>query len=350
MSVLKKTAAKPISLNEEQQAVVSAREGYWKTLAGPGSGKSACLVARFASLIEEGVSPDEILSLSFTKAAAQNLRDRVESQVGKLSISRTGSGASTFHAWALNFAIGERDEYSFELAEFPLAAEPAATKIAGESARRYEVNPRDLRSVVSLLRRKRICPNTEIRDAERALDPKRLKLALAYKDYNKRCEDAGVLDFDGLIYHAVDILSKKPDVRKRWVRDCLQIDEAQDCSQIEWDLAKLLSGPSVLAVGDISQGIYGFRASDSRLFANMDKIFPGTKTLYLSANFRSSPEIVDFIRPLAVSQDLATKFHTKNQSGPKPEVRGFASAALEADWIASQLKPQPKEDECSLFQ
>ena len=117
-------------------------------------------------------------------------------------------------------------------------------------------------------------------------DAKGLKLALAYKEYEKRCRGEGLLDFDDLIFYAVEILDKKPEVRKRWIRDWVQLDESQDMSKIEWDLAKLISGKSVLAVGDISQGIYGFRGSDSKLFSEMEETFPGTQTLFLSCNYQ----------------------------------------------------------------
>ena len=335
----KKPTPKSILLNEEQREVVAAREGFWQCLAGPGAGKSACLVSRFTALIKEGIDPNEILSLTFTKTAAKNLRDRVEAQVGPLTLTRT-AGACTFHSLALAFACQERESYGFELAEFPLATEPIANKLLGESARRHDVDTRTLRTVVSLYRRRRVGARQAVSDCENRMDAKGLKLALAYKDYEKRAQSAGLLSFDDLIYWMVEILSKNQEVRQRWVRNYLQVDEAQDLSQSEWDLVELISGKSVIAVGDISQGIYGFRASEPKLFAEMDKIFPGTRTLFLGCNFRSTPEIIDFIRPIASSRELAQKFHTQNASGPKPEVHGFISSAQEAAWVVSQIKQE----------
>ncbi len=349
MAARKSKDSPRVILNDEQEEVVKLREGYFQVVAGPGSGKSQCLVARFAALIEEGISSNDILSLSFTKIAAKNLRDRVEQIVGKLSISRTGSGASTFHSLALSFAREEKDEFDFPLAEGIVAPEPIANKLSAESARRYEVDPRSLRSRTSLWKRNRVRPAQAIRDCESRADAKELKLALAYKDYQKKCRDAGLLDFDSLIFEMVDILERKPKVRERWVWGWLQLDESQDMSQIEWSLVRLISGKSVLAVGDQSQGIYKFRGSDPELFASMDSIFPGTQKLFLGCNYRSTPEIVDFIRPIASAQDLAERFHTKNPSGPMPQIKGFVSAEQEAEWIVSQLKPKPKEDECSLL-
>lgn len=333
----KKSAPKSITLNEEQQAVVSARLGAFQVIAGPGSGKSACLVSRFSALIQEGISPDDILSLSFTRTAAKNLRDRVESQVGELTTTRT-AGSVTFHSLALSFATEERESYGFKLAEFPLAAEPVANKLVSEAARRHEIDGRLLRPAISLWRRRRISPAQAIRESENNLNAKQLKLALAYKEYCKKAQDAGLLSFDDLIYYMVEILDKRAEVRERWKRDWLQLDESQDMSKIEWDLASLISGKSVLAVGDTSQGIYGFRGSDSRLFASMSELFPGTQIMYLACNYRSTPEIIDFIRPIAASKELAEKFHTQNQSGPTPEVRGFNSPGEEAAWVVRSIK------------
>ena len=332
-----KPAPKQIALNEEQLAVINFQDGYASVYAGPGSGKSFALIERYARLISEGISPDSVLSLSFTQTAAKNLQNRVESKVGKIQFSRV-AGARTFHSLALSFAQEERDVFPFTLAEFPLAGEPVAAKLSGDTARKFELDPRSFRTVASLYRRQRLGPSTAVRDAESKLDAKRLKLALAYKDYCKRQESEGLLDFDSLIFHMVQLLDKLPAVRARWVRDFLQLDEAQDMSKIEWDLAKLISGKSVCAVGDVSQGIYSFRGSDSRLFAGMNEIFPGTKTLYLSCNYRSSPEIIDFIRPIAASRDLAEKFHTQNPSGPAPIVRGFMNSASEAEFVVKCIK------------
>jgi DNA helicase-2/ATP-dependent DNA helicase PcrA len=335
----KKSSPKIISLNEEQQEVVSTRTGYFKVFAGPGAGKSQCLSSRYAELIKEGVSPDDILSLSFTSTASKNLRDRVESLVGKITENRI-AGARTFHSLSLAFSQEERLEFPFTLAENVLCPEPVAYKIAAESGRRFEVDPRSLRAEISLWKRSRVSPAQAVRNCETGeiAEAKKLKLALGYKEYEKRCKESGILDFDSLIFWAVQLMDKNPDIRARWNRDWIQIDEAQDLSKIEWDLVRLISGHSVIAVGDLSQNLYSFRGSDSRLFRDMEEIFPGTQTLFLGRNYRSSPEIVEYIRPLAVSQDLAEKFHTTNEPGPSPEIKGFTNSFDEAMWIAKRIK------------
>ena len=329
-----------ITLNEEQQAVISARSGFYACYAGPGSGKTAVATRRIAALIQEGVDPNAILALSFTATGAKNLRERVELLTGPLSINRT-AGSMTMHSLGLKFAEEERNEFPFELADFPLATEPVANKLSSEAARRFEVDPRTLRSAISLYKRGRVRCSTAVREAEEKLDPKQLKLALAYKKYDGLLKENGVLDFDSIMFEMVDILSKKPDVRAKYQYLFVTCDEAQDCCKTDWELLKLLSEKhkSLLVVGDPGQSVFGFRGADPRMFLEMEKMFPGTKKLFLATNYRSSPEIVEYLKEIGPVPELSEKFHTGNKStGIKPEVKGFLSAVDEANWIVSQIK------------
>lgn len=336
----KKPSPKPITLNEEQQAVVSAGEGFWRVVAGPGSGKSKCLVERYVRLIREGVDPSSVLSLSFTATAAKNLRDRVEAQVGKISTNRKVAGSVTFHSMALSMAIEERSEYPFELAEFPLAPESAANKMSGDAARKHDLDPRSLRSALQLYRRNRVSAVEALRAAENKLDAKEIKLALAYKMYSKTCREAGLLDFDDLIFHAVQLLEKKPSVRARYQYAYVMADECQDNCQTDWSLLKLVSEKcgNLLTVGDPGQNIFSFRGSDSALFMDMGSVFPNTKTLFLAENFRSSPQIVDFIRPYAASEELSSRFRAHKTDGPTPKIVGFLSSAEECAYVIRQIQ------------
>ena len=338
MSV-KKPAPKQITLNEEQQSVVSAREGCYAVYAGPGSGKTFACVQRMAALIREGVDPNEILALSFTATAAKNLKERVEVLTGPLSITRT-AGSMTLHSLALKFVEEERNEFKFELAEFPLATEPIANKLAGESSRRFEVDPRSLRTVVSVHKRNRVRPAEAIHLAEDRLDPKQLKLALAYKDYEKRLRDNKVLDFDSIMLEMVELMSKNKEVRARHQYQFVTCDEGQDCCKTDWELLRLLSEEhgNLCVVGDPGQSVFGFRGADPRLFLNMEQMFPGTKKLYLATNYRSSRELVQFLREIGPVKDLADKFHTQNPSGPEVSIYGFNSSGDEAAWVISEIK------------
>lgn len=335
----KKTTPKSITLTPEQEAVVSAREGAYRIMASPGSGKSSVLVQRYIRLLESRESPDQILSLTFTATAAKNLRDRVEARVGKLNTKRV-AGASTFHGLSLALIQEERDELDFKIADFPLATEPIANKFAAEAARRHEVDGRSLRSAISLWKRRRVRASSAVRSAEEKLDAKTLKLALGYKTYEKRCKEEGLLDFDSLLLEFVELLSKKASVRERHQYKWCQADEAQDCCEIEWSLLQLLTEKhgNICAVGDANQNIYSFRGSDSKLFINMEDRFPGVQKLYLGQNFRSSPQIVSFIKGIGTVQELCEHFTTNNPPGPKIEAVGFRNSAEEAVYIIGKIK------------
>ena len=335
-----KPTPKQIVLNEEQQAVVSALSGVWCCLSGPGSGKTQVVSARYAKLIQDGVPPENILSLSFTKGAAKNLQGRVEEQTSPLSINRTVAGSVTFHSLALSFAQTERDEFDFTIAEFPLATEPVANKLAGEAARRYELDFRTLRPRVSLWKRSRVSASQAVRDAEAALNAKELKLALAYKEYDKRCRAEGLLDFDSLMYQMVEILSKKKDVRDRWQYQYVMADESQDNCITDWQLLKLLTEQhgNLLCVGDPGQSVFGFRGASPKLFLEMELMFPGTTKLFLATNYRSSKDLVDFLKEIGPVPELASKFTTQNPGGPAPIIRGFANPVDEAAFVVSCIK------------
>ena len=337
---LKPTPA-PISLNGEQQALVSARRGVYATYAGPGSGKTFAATQRLAALINEGTDPNQVLALSFTSTAAKNLKTKVEDLVGQLSLNRA-AGSMTMHSLALKFAQEERNEFGFELAEFPLAPENVALKLSADAGRRLEVDPRSLRSAVSVWKRNRVRASQAIKDSEVALNPNQLKLALAYKKYDTACREAGVMDFDSLMYEMVELLEKKPEVRKRWQYFYVTCDEAQDCCLTDWQLLKLVSEEhgNLMCVGDPGQSIFGWRGASSDLFLHMEKMFPTVQKLYLATNYRSSKDLVEFLKTIGPVPDLASRFTTPNPSGPVPVVKGFANSADEAKWVVDQIRSE----------
>ena len=336
----KKSAPKPISLNEEQRAVVNARSGVYCTMAGPGSGKTFACVQRLAALLQEGVSPDDILALSFTATGAKNLKTRVEEITGPWSINRT-AGSMTLHSLALKFAEQERAEFPFELAEFPLLTEP--NKIIGESARKFEVKPPVLQQFVSLQKRNRVRPGEAIKQAESGGKATEIKLALAYKDLDRRMRETKLLDFDSLMLEMVELMEKNVEVRSRHQYLYVTCDESQDCCKTDWQLLKLLTEKhgNLMCVGDPGQSVFGFRGASPTLFLEMEKMFPGTQKLFLATNYRSSKELVQFLREIGPVKELSEKFTTPNGSGPVPRVIGFSSSIDESTWVVNQIRGVP---------
>jgi DNA helicase-2/ATP-dependent DNA helicase PcrA len=142
------------------------------------------------------------------------------------------------------------------------------------------------------------------------------------------------------MFEAVELMEKKPEIRSRHQYEFVTCDEGQDCSKTDWDLLKLLSEKhkNLMVVGDPGQSIFGFRAASPKLFLEMDKMFPGTKKLFLATNYRSTKQLVEFLKEIGPVKELSEKFVTPNEEGIRPEVVGFKNAAEEAAWVISQIK------------
>jgi DNA helicase-2/ATP-dependent DNA helicase PcrA len=246
----------------------------------------------------------------------------------------------TLHSLALKFVEQEREAMPFELAEFPLATEPIANKLSSEAARRYEIDPRSLRTATSIFKRSRVRPNQAVAAAEKSGKASDLKLALAYKDLDRRMREAKVLDFDSLMLEMVELMDKSAAVRERWSYKFVICDEAQDCCQTDWKLLYLLSSKygNLMCVGDPGQSVFGFRGASPSMFLNMNEMFPNVQKLFLATNYRSSIELVEFLKGIGPVQELAEKFTTPNPHGPTPKILGFKSSAEEAEFVVQSVK------------
>lgn len=336
-----RTKEKPTSNpspNPEQQAVIEAGEGVWQALAGPGSGKSFCLIERYVRLVQSGVDPEDILTVTFTNASAKSMRDRAAVRCPGLGEPSRTSGWMTLHSLAYRFTQQERELFPFPLDEQILCPEPQSIRMAWEAGKRYEVDPRRLKNFIGLQKRQSIRPIQAIRAAEK--EHKDEKLALAYKFYETKMREAKVLDFDSLLMEMRHVLESNAEVRERWSYKYVQLDEAQDTDEQQFELLRLLTHKhgNLLAVGDVQQGLYGFRGARGDLFRTMGDIFPPTTVLYLARNHRSTKEIVGFLKEIGPDRDLAARFHTDNLSGPEPVITRYVGTAEEARAVVAQIQ------------
>lgn len=328
---------KILELNDEQQAAVNVREGHYAVLSGPGSGKTAVLVARFNALISSGECHADIISLTFTKAAAREMQSRANVNTTMI-VGERPFGFRTFHSIALDFSVRERDAFPFPLAAFPLATGGQVWKFTGEVARRYAgMDVKQLLSYISLQKRNGVWPQEAV---DAAQDIRDRTFALAYKEYEERCRKLGVLDFDDLLLYMVEILENYPDVRKRWAYKWVQIDEAGDADLTQWKLVQLLSKKhgNVFAVGDFRQVIYQWRGAEPKLFKEFHAMFPNCTFIYLNNNYRSTKAITEFCQAISPDKDDAAILRTENEQGEPVEIKGFASNLLEARWVVERIK------------
>lgn len=325
-----------LQFNPEQQEAVNVREGYYAVLSGPGSGKTSVLAERYNQLLASGEEPQDILSLTFTRAAAREMASRVPKVT--TTVGERPFGFRTFHSLALDFAVQERDAFPFPLAAFPLATGGQVWKFTGEVARRYAgMDVKQLLSWMSFQKRNGIRPPEAV---ESAGDIRERTFALAYKEYEERCRRLGVLDFDDLLLYMVEILESYPDVRKRWAYKWVQVDESGDADLTQWKLVKLLSQKhgNVFAVGDFRQVIYQWRGAEPKLFKEFHEMFPDCKYIYLNNNYRSTKAIVEFCQAISPDKDNAAILCTENEQGEPVEIKGFASPLVEARWVVERIK------------
>jgi uncharacterized protein (TIGR00375 family) len=302
-------------LDPDQRAAAEA-PGPLMIIAGPGTGKTRTLTHRIAAQVAGGVAPEACLALTFTRRAAQEMRDRL---AVLLPAQATGLMVTTFHGLGLAI-LREHAERAGLDPGFAVADEAARLAVAAGQA-------------------------------GSAAEGRRL-LAEGARDAGLRAEFAGALaarglvDFDGLIDRPVALLRAEPALaaalRERWRR--VSVDEYQDIDAAQYGLLRLLTGDGsgLTVIGDPDQAIYGFRGADVGLFLRFGRDYAGTRTVQLTRNYRSSPAIVNSalsaVAPSTLVPGRSLRAMGGEQSAPgRITVHEAADEQAEAAWIAQAI-------------
>lgn len=269
----KETPVKKELLNEKQLEAVTAEETEVAVIAGPGTGKTKTLVSRIAYLIEEkGVDPGEITAVTFTNQAAAEMRQRLEQRLkGRRRISAMTIG--TFHAICLKLLGAVR-----------IVSEGEALTLAEEILSTEGIKGSAKSLLQSVSRYKNGMSSDWDREDETLI-----------RAYCSRLEELNLLDFDDLLTKALQLnLSKQKEFRH------LLVDEFQDINRMQYDLIRLWSkeADSLFVIGDPDQSIYGFRGADSHCFERLSDDCDNLRTIRLTENYRSTPEILEAALPV----------------------------------------------------
>ncbi|MBO7122201.1 MAG: UvrD-helicase domain-containing protein [Treponema sp.] len=339
-------------LNPEQLDAVQTTEGHIRVLAGAGSGKTRALVSRYVYLVRDlGISPKNILCVTFTNRAAEEMKARVRSELGDMDLGYI----CTFHAFCTlllhedinkinfpkDFVILDKEDWRSILlrifADMGLTLKEAtiqqkidevleAKKLQADTYIDYfyKLNNDELKEKFS---QKEIERNQEI--------------FLRFLYEQKKC--FGV-DFNDLINFAVYILEKFPDVAKKW-QDRIQyvmVDEFQDVSAKQYSIAQILSRKhkNLFIVGDSDQTIYSWRGSHVKLILDFEKVYKDAKTILLLKNYRSTPQILTAANSLISHNTVRYPKELKpvKKAGPKPLYFHAASDVDEAEWVCKKIK------------
>ena len=338
-------------LNDAQRRAVATTEGYVRVIAGAGSGKTRALSRRFAYLVNElGILPGNILCVTFTNKSANEMRQRIHQLTGD---NDTGY-INTFHGFC--DAVLREDSHAVQYPRSFLVLDnsdiDAMLRIIyeerGLTLRDMTFSAaRDMIEIQKLFKRPdyyqdmiTMSLDTLKEKYDRADTPADI-IFYGYLYQEKKCFG---LDYNDLIKFSLYIFRQRPDIRIKWQQrlEYIMIDEFQDIDQLQYELMEVLCGyhKNLFIVGDPDQTIYSWRGADVKYLLDFDKKFPGTQTILMVENYRSTPEI------LAVANSLIDKNRNRIKKELKPilpagtpVVCHFAQTQeAEARWMAGEMR------------
>jgi DNA helicase-2/ATP-dependent DNA helicase PcrA len=283
-------------LNPAQREAVLTTEGPVLVIAGAGSGKTRVLTRRIAHLLAAaGAKPSEILAITFTNKAAAEMRERVEHLVGPPA---RAAWVMTFHAACGRILRREAQRlgYRSNFTIYDSADQLRLTKQCLEELERdpKRFTPRGIHSQISNAKNQLIGPAEY---ASRVASFYDQTVADVYELYQRRLFASNAVDFDDMLYLTVDVLERFPEAQERWQKAFryVLVDEYQDTNHAQYRLLQLLAEKhgNLMAVGDPDQSVYGFRGADINNILDFERDFPGTRTIALEQNYRSTNSILD---------------------------------------------------------
>ncbi len=283
-----------MTLNDKQLEAVEHKDGPCLVLAGAGSGKTKVLTQRIINLIDSGVSPYNILAITFTNKAAKEMRNRVENELGSITDSIF---IGTFHSFGLRILrenyidIGYTSNITILDTDDTKAIVKRILKENGYDPAKYEI--RTIINKISSAKNDGISPDEYTKLFLNDLD---IVIGLVYKEYTKLLKDNNSVDFDDLLLKPVELLKKNKIILEKYQErfKYILVDEYQDTNSIQYELCKLLASryKNIFVVGDANQSIYSFRNADYRNILNFEKDYKNTKVILLEENYRSTNNIL----------------------------------------------------------
>ncbi|MDT7777579.1 MAG: ATP-dependent helicase UvrD/PcrA [Acidobacteriota bacterium] len=343
------------SLNERQREAVEMTDGPLLILAGAGSGKTRVITVRIAYLISErGVAPYNILAVTFTNKAAQEMRERVKRLLEGQRLE-SAPLVSTFHSlcvrmlrrdiekleegYTRSFTIYDQDDSSRVI--------KACIKDLGYDDQRLA--PRQTQSAISHSKNSGLDAEGYAARAEYT-DEKRAAIARVFKLYEERLVNNNALDFDDLMIKAVRLLRKREDVRAYYNERFryILVDEYQDTNSLQFALINFLTQKqqNICVVGDESQSIYRWRGADISNILNFEQHYPEARTIKLEQNYRSTQTILD-TADAVIKHNTERKdktLWTANPEGSPVRYYQAMDAESEARFVAAKIEEHRRAD------
>ncbi len=338
-------------LNPAQKEAVETLSGPLLILAGAGSGKTKTLTHRIANLIAHGVMPSNILAVTFTNKAANEMRVRLWGILepdadGEIDPPRSFMPyMGTFHGIAVRILRIEADAAGLDRNFVIYDADDQVSLIKRilkdlKLTDNKNLKPKSIQAIISSEKNQGNGPDEY---AAGALYPNQHNIAKVFRRYEEEKTKAGALDFDDLLLKELELLQKNPSVRKKWQEKFkhILIDEYQDTNVVQYNIVKLLVNEqkNICVVGDDWQSIYSWRGADFTNILNFERDYPGAKVIKLEQNYRSTGCI------LAASQKIINKNKTRTDktlfteigNGEPVEIESLRDEAEEANYVALKI-------------
>ncbi len=329
-------------LNPDQREAVTHGDGPLLVVAGAGSGKTTVLARRMAWLIAEGgVSPFQLLAITFTNKAADEMRQRVAALLGPVAAKMW---VSTFHSACVRMLRRDGDRLGYSRS-FTIYDQADAQRLVGYVVRDQGLDPkklppRSLHAAISAAKNEGQLPEALEAEARTIYDR---KLVEVYREYQQRLLAASAMDFDDLLLQTVRLLKRCPDVLESYQQRFrhLLVDEFQDTNHVQNELVILLGQRShnVTVVGDSDQSIYRFRRADIRNILEFEQAFPDVTVVTLAQNYRSTQTILDAANAVISNNAARKPKELWSDSGRGQAVVRYTADDEhdEAAWVANEL-------------
>lgn len=344
--------------NDKQLEAINTIEGRIRVIAGAGSGKTGVLTHRYAQLIKTGVNPNNILCVTFTNKAANEMRERIYKLVGrecKLDLITTFHGFclrlfrdnAYLFGWDSKFNILDGEDQNAILKnvykDLYITKDDLSYSTAKDIITDYKVNQEYY--LLNIFKTdgsiKRLYDSAKKKYKE-CLFSNTLKEAVYFGYLYNQQKNTGI-DFNDMIILACVILNQNMEVREKWQKQLkyILVDEFQDASKRQYELVSILSEKSnnLFVVGDPDQTIYSWRGAKPELLVNFDKD-KETKTIIMNQNYRSTPQILDVANTIIEQNKLRVEkdLFTEKAKGEKVLWAHFDNQIKEAEWIADEIK------------
>jgi DNA helicase-2/ATP-dependent DNA helicase PcrA len=338
-------------LNEKQKEAVLHTEGPLLIIAGAGAGKTKTLTHRIVELISKGVSPENILAITFTNKAAQEMKERTRALLETYTLHLHGEPfIATFHSLGVHILKKHAVRYGltrhFGIADEndSLALIKEAIEATGLDTKQTE--PKKVRGLISRIKGEGM--NAEQYSLKTSSHYEKM-VAEIFRNYERFLIRDHAFDFDDLLLKTAELLRNHPEIRKEYQDrfHYIHVDEYQDTNAVQYEITKLLTGQrkNICVVGDSDQNIYSWRGANLKNILNFERDYPGAHVVLLEENYRSTKTILEAANAIIKKNSVRKEknLFTENMQGDPIVITECYDEVLEAESIARTIESLAKD-------